>query len=125
MAQGADEARAWSADRLVCLLNFQREGSEVGVCGGGAEEDCEIAWLDGPLLGGTPALKHLRGDVELDLGALTVLEADAAEGFQLLDRTGHGTIFVTDVELNHIIAVVRAVVGDGHAGFERFGDSDF
>ena len=105
---------------MACLLNFQREGSEVGVCGGGAEEDGEIAWLDGPPLGGTPALKHLWGDVELDLGAFAVFEADAAEGLQLLDRTGYGAIFITDVELNNLIAVIRAVVGDGHAGLERF-----
>ena len=50
MAQGADEAMAWLTDRLVCLLNFQREGSEVGVRGGGAEEDGEISRFDGPLL---------------------------------------------------------------------------
>ena len=105
---------------MACLLNFQREGSEVGVCGGGAEEDGEIAWLDGPPLGGTPALKHPRGDVELYLGALPVLETDAAESLQLLDRTGHGTIFITNIELHDLVAVVRAVVGDGHAGLERF-----
>ena len=118
MAQGADEAMAWLTDRLVCLLNFQREGSEVGVRGGGAEEDGEIAWLYGPLFGGTPALEHLRGDVELDLGALAVLEADAAECLQLLDWAGHGTIFITNVELNHLIAVIRAVVGDSYTGFQ-------
>ena len=105
---------------MACLLNFQRQRSEVGVGGGGAEEDGEIAWLDGPLFGCSPALEHLWGDVELYLGALAVLEADAAEGLQLLDRTGYGAIFITDVELNNLIAVIRAVVGDGHAGLERF-----
>ena len=105
---------------MACLLNFQLEGCEVGVGGGGAEKNCEVSRLYGPLFGGSPALEHLRGDVELDLGAFAVFEADAAEGLQLLDRTGHGTIFVTDVELNNLIAVIRAVVGDGHAGLERF-----
>ena len=105
---------------MACLLNFQLEGCEVGVGGGGAEKNCEVSRLDGPLFGGSPALEHLGGDVELDLGAFAVFEADAAEGLQLLDRTGYGAIFITDVELNNLIAVIRAVVGDGHAGLERF-----
>ncbi len=56
VAQGADKVWALLAACPGCLLNFQRQGSEVGVGGRGAEEDGEVSWLDGPPLGGTPAL---------------------------------------------------------------------
>ena len=34
---------------MIGLLDFQWQGSEVGVCGGGTEENCEVSRLDGPL----------------------------------------------------------------------------